>query len=81
MEEMSVTSGDPRKGKAYVANSPEGMNGTTVAEMQLTNYNRDRRTSIDYDVNNTDFNEDAIADAIDLDQDMDDSEKGSVRRV
>jgi hypothetical protein len=49
--------------------------------MQLTNYNRDRRTSIDYDVNNTDFNEDAIADAIDLDQDMDDSEKGSVRRV
>lgn len=57
------------------------MNGTTVAEMQLTNYNRDRRTSIDYDVNNTDFNEDAIADAIDLDQDMDDSEKGSVRRV
>ena len=81
MEEISVTSGDTRKGKAYVANSPEGMNGTTVSEMQMTNYNRDRRTSIDYDVNNTDFNEDAIADAIDLDQDMDDSEKGSVRRV
>ena len=81
MEDMSVTSGDTRKGKAYVANSPDGMNGTTVTEMQMTNYNRDRRTSIDYDVNNTDFNEDAIADAIDLDQDMDDSEKGSVRRV
>jgi hypothetical protein len=32
-------------------------------------------------VNNTDYNEDAIADAIDLDQDFDDSEKGSVRRV
>jgi hypothetical protein len=57
------------------------MNGTTVTEMQMVNYNRDRRSSIDYDVNNTDYNEDAIADAIDLDQDFDDSEKGSVRRV
>ena len=81
MEEMSITSGDARKGKAYVASSPEGMNGTTVTEMQMVNYNRDRRSSIDYDVNNTDYNEDAIADAIDLDQDFDDSEKGSVRRV
>lgn len=80
MEDMSVTSGDSRRGKAYVANSPDGINGTTVSQMDMVNYNRDRRNSIDFDVD-ANYEDEAIADAIDLDADFDDSEKGSVRRV
>ena len=82
LESNSSTSGDTRKGTAYVAvPADSATSGTTVQKMQMTNLNRDAvRNNVDFDYDFAD--DDGIAETIDLESMIDDGdEKGSIRRV
>jgi hypothetical protein len=84
LDANSSVSGVETKGRAFVAEPPtDAVRGSSVREVEMTNYNRDRRIAgADFDYNdNADDGYDAIADAIDLEADMGDGEEGSIRRV
>ena len=78
-------SGVETRGRAYVAEPPgDAVRGSTVREVEMTNYNRDRRIAgadLNYLDSANDDGYDAIADAIDLESDLDGGEEGSIRRV
>ena len=85
LDANSSVSGVETRGRAFVAEPPgDAVRGSTVREVEMTNYNRDRRVA-GADFNYLDAPEDdgydAIADAIDLEADMGDGEEGSIRRV
>ena len=85
LDANSSVSGVETRGRAFVAEPPgDAVRGSTVREVEMTNYNRDRRVA-GADFNYLDTPEDdiydAIADAIDLEADMGDGEEGSIRRV
>jgi len=83
LDENSSTSGDSRRGKAFVAEASDNpVNGTSVKQVNLTNYNRDRVVA-GAEMNFLDApDDDGIADTIDLETEIDlESEKGSIRRV
>ena len=85
LDANSSVSGVETRGRAFVAEPPgDAIRGSTVREVEMTNYNRDRRVA-GADFNYLDAPEDdgydAIADAIDLEADMGDGEEGSIRRV
>jgi hypothetical protein len=83
LDENSSTSGDSRRGKAFVAEASDNpVNGTSVKQVNLTNYNRDRVVA-GSEMNFLDApDDDGIADTIDLETEIDlESEKGSIRRV
>ena len=84
LDANSSVSGVETRGRAFVAEPPsDAIRGSSVREVEMTNYNRDRRVAgADFDYNdNTDDGYDAIADAIDLEADMGEGEEGSIRRV
>jgi hypothetical protein len=84
LDANSSVSGVETRGRAFVAEPPgDAVRGSTVREVEMTNYNRDRRVAgADFDYNdNGDDGYNAIADAIDLEADMGDGEEGSIRRV
>jgi hypothetical protein len=84
LDANSSVSGVETRGRAFVAEPPsDAIKGSSVREVEMTNYNRDRRVAgadFNYD-DNGDDGYDAIADAIDLEADMGDGEEGSIRRV
>lgn len=83
LNENSSVSGDERRGRAYVAQASENaLDGTSVREVSMTNYNRDKVLA-GGEMNFLDTpDDDGIADAIDLETEIDlESEKGSIRRV
>lgn len=83
METNSSVSGDAKRGKAYVAMPSDGVHGTSVQKMNMTNVNRDGYLA-GGDFNYLDSPDDGpIAEAIDLELGdvSGDGEKGSVRRV
>ena len=83
LNENSSTSGDERRGKAFVAQASENAtDGTSVRQVNMTNYNRDRVVA-GGDMNFLDMpDDDGIADSIDLENEIDlESDKGSIRRV
>jgi hypothetical protein len=83
LNENSSTSGDERRGKAYVAQPSENaLDGTSVRQVNMTNYNRDRVVA-GGEMNFLDMpDDDGIADSIDLENEIDlESDKGSIRRV
>jgi hypothetical protein len=85
LDANSSISGVETRGRAFVAEPPgDSTKGSSVREVEMTNYNRDRRVA-GADLNYLDTPEDdgydAIADAIDLEADMGDGEEGSIRRV
>ena len=83
LDENSSTSGDSRRGKAFVAEASDNpVNGTSVKQVNMTNYNRDRVLA-GAETNFLDApDDDGIADTIDLETEIDlESEKGSIRRV
>ena len=85
LDANSSVSGVETRGRAFVAEPPgDAIRGSTVREVEMTNYNRDRRVAgADFNYLDTpeDDGYDAIADAIDLEADMGDGEEGSIRRV
>jgi hypothetical protein len=85
LDANSSVSGVETRGRAFVAEPPgDAVRGSTVREVEMTNYNRDRRVAgADFNYLDTpeDDTYDAIADAIDLEADMGDGEEGSIRRV
>jgi hypothetical protein len=85
LDANSSISGVETRGRAFVAEPPgDAVRGSTVREVEMTNYNRDRRVAgADFNYLDTpeDDGYDAIADAIDLEADMGDGEEGSIRRV
>jgi hypothetical protein len=84
LDANSSVSGVETRGRAFVAEPPgDAVRGSTVREVEMTNYNRDRRVAgADFNYNDTgDDGYDAIADAIDLEADMGEGEEGSIRRV
>ena len=84
LDANSSVSGVETRGRAFVAEPPsDAVKGSSVREVEMTNYNRDRRIAgadFNYD-DNGDDGYDAIADAIDLEADMGEGEEGSIRRV
>lgn len=84
LDANSSVSGVETRGRAFVAEPPsDAIKGSSVREVEMTNYNRDRRVAgadFNYDDNGDDGYE-SIADAIDLEADMGDGEEGSIRRV
>ena len=85
LDANSSVSGVETRGRAFVAEPPnDAIKGSSVREVEMTNYNRDRRVA-GADFNYLDAPEDdgydSIADAIDLEADMGDGEEGSIRRV
>ena len=90
MSENSTVSGDIRKGKAYVAYQPGENSGTSVKQMNMSNFNRDGYVANGLDTNNIPikdaldieaYDDMPIAEAIDLEGESGDDEKGSVRRL
>jgi hypothetical protein len=84
LDANSSVSGVETRGRAFVAEPPtDAIRGSSVREVEMTNYNRDRRVAgADFDYkDNGDDGYDAIADAIDLEADMGEGEEGSIRRV
>ena len=84
LDANSSVSGVETRGRAFVAEPPsDAVRGSSVREVEMTNYNRDRRVAgADFNYNdNVDDGYDAIADAIDLEADMGEGEEGSIRRV
>jgi hypothetical protein len=85
LDANSSVSGVETRGRAFVAEPPgDAIRGSTVREVEMTNYNRDRRVAgADFNYLDTpeDDGYDAIADAIDLEADMGEGEEGSIRRV
>ena len=85
LDANSSVSGVETRGRAFVAEPPgDATRGSSVREVEMTNYNRDRRVAgADFNYLDTpeDDGYDAIADAIDLEADMGDGEEGSIRRV
>jgi hypothetical protein len=84
LDANSSVSGVETRGRAFVAEPPsDAIRGSSVREVEMTNYNRDRRVAgADFNYNdNGDDGYDAIADAIDLEADMGEGEEGSIRRV
>jgi hypothetical protein len=85
LDANSSISGVETRGRAFVAEPPsDAIKGSSVREVEMTNYNRDRRVAgADFNYLDTpeDDGYDAIADAIDLEADMVDGEEGSIRRV
>jgi hypothetical protein len=85
LDANSSISGVETRGRAFVAEPPgDAVRGSTVREVEMTNYNRDRRVAgADFNYLDTpeDDGYDAIADAIDLEADMGNGEEGSIRRV
>jgi len=85
LDANSSISGVETRGRAFVAEPPsDSIKGSSVREVEMTNYNRDRRVAgADFNYLDTpeDDGYDAIADAIDLEADMGDGEEGSIRRV
>jgi hypothetical protein len=85
LDANSSVSGVETRGRAFVAEPPgDATRGSSVREVEMTNYNRDRRVAgADFNYLDTpeDDSYDAIADAIDLEADMGDGEEGSIRRV
>jgi hypothetical protein len=84
LDANSSVSGVETRGRAFVAEPPsDAIKGSSVREVEMTNYNRDRRVAgADFNYNdNGDDGYDAIADAIDLEADMGEGEEGSIRRV
>ena len=83
LNENSSVSGDERRGRAYVAQPSENpVDGTSVRQVNMTNFNRDRvETTSDLNYLDT-ADDDGIADTIDLETEIDlESDKGSIRRV
>jgi len=85
LDANSSVSGVETRGRAFVAEPPgDAIMGSSVREIEMTNYNRDRRVA-GADFNYLDTPEtdgyDSIADAIDLEADMGDGEEGAIRRV
>ena len=79
LDNMSVTSGDPNRAKAYVTQPPTNtLGGTNVQKMQMSNQPGKSTADFDYDGGDDDY---AIADAIDLESEIGSDEKGSIRRV
>jgi hypothetical protein len=85
LDANSSISGVETRGRAFVAEPPnDAIKGSSVREVEMTNYNRDRRVAgADFNYLDTpeDDGYDAIADAIDLEADMGEGEEGSIRRV
>lgn len=90
LSENSTVSGDIRKGKAYVAYQPGENSGTSVKQMNMSNFNRDGYVANGLDTNNIPikdaldieaYDDMPIAEAIDLEGESGDDEKGSVRRL
>ncbi len=85
LDANSSVSGVETRGRAFVAEPPgDATRGSSVREVEMTNYNRDRRVAgADFNYLDTpeDDGYDAIADAIDLEADMGEREEGSIRRV
>jgi len=85
LDANSSVSGVETRGRAFVAEPPgDATRGSSVREVEMTNYNRDRRVAgADFNYLDTpeDDGYDAIADAIDLEADMGNGEEGSIRRV
>jgi hypothetical protein len=85
LDANSSISGVETRGRAFVAEPPgDAVRGSTVREVEMTNYNRDRRVAgADFNYLDTpeDDGYDSIADAIDLEADMGGGEEGSIRRV
>ena len=85
LDANSSVSGVETRGRAFVAEPPgDAIRGSTVREVEMTNYNRDRRVAgadFNYLDSPDDDGYDAIADAIDLEADMAGGEEGSIRRV
>jgi hypothetical protein len=85
LDANSSVSGVETRGRAFVAEPPsDAIKGSSVREVEMTNYNRDRRVAgADFNYLDTpeDDGYDSIADAIDLEADMGDGEEGSIRRV
>ena len=84
LDANSSVSGVETRGRAFVAEPPtDAVRGSSVREVEMTNYNRDRRVAgVDFNYDdNGDDGYDAIADAIDLEADMGEGEEGSIRRV
>lgn len=85
LDANSSVSGVETRGRAFVAEPPsDAIRGSSVREVEMTNYNRDRRVAgADFNYLDTpeDDGYDAIADAIDLEADMGNGEEGSIRRV
>jgi hypothetical protein len=82
LDANSSVSGVETRGRAFVAEPPgDALQGSSVRQVNMTNYNRDRR--IAGADNPLDFPEDdgydGIADAIDLESEV--GEEGSIRRV
>ena len=79
---FSSISGVETRGRAFVAEPPgDALQGSSVRQVNMTNYNRDRRIAgadnpLDYPA---DDGYDGIADAIDLESET--GEEGSIRRV
>jgi hypothetical protein len=85
LEQNSSISGVETRGRAFVAEPPgDAVRGSSVREVEMTNYNRDRRIAgadFNYLDSPEDDNYDAIADAIDLEADIAGREEGSIKRV
>jgi hypothetical protein len=85
LDANSSISGVETRGRAFVAEPPnDAIKGSRVREVEMTNYNRDRRVAgADFNYLDTpeDDGYDAIADAIELEADMGEGEEGSIRRV
>jgi hypothetical protein len=85
LDANSSVSGVETRGRAFVAEPPsDAVRGSSVREVEMTNYNRDRRVAgADFNYLDTpdDDGYDSIADAIDLEADMGNGEEGSIRRV
>ena len=90
LAENSSVSGDDRKGRAFVAYSPDDIEGTRVAQVNMRNINRDMN-NYEYDEaeesdgasDDDEFGFDSdmpVADVIDLESDGNDLE-GGFRRV
>lgn len=83
LNDNSSVSGDERRGRAFVAQpSDNATDGTSVRQVNMTNYNRDRVIA-GGEMNFLDTpDDDGIADTIDLENEIDlESDKGSIRRV
>ena len=83
LNDNSAVSGDERRGRAFVAQpSDNAIDGTSVRQVNMTNYNRDRVVA-GGEMNFLDTpDDDGIADTIDLENEIDlESDKGSIRRV
>lgn len=81
LDANSSVSGVETKGRAFVAEPPSNSTqGSTVREVEMVNYNRDRRSNVDFDYNDNNYDDGGIADAIDLESEGD-GEEGSIRRI